>query len=374
MTGASIDVQRPPHGWSHLSGPLLHVLVALGEDDSRYAPALAAAATGDLDDVLDVLAAQGLRRTPAFVAVAGAGRPRVVTHADGYAVLTSSRGTLEVRAPHGRVWSDVLADADVQTVALRVDPVAPGAAVIPAEPKAPVEDAKEDRGPQEGHNPPSSEASPVKPVEAEPVEPVEVLPPRGPSRIRPVEPPPPATGDLIADVPWRRAAAIPEPIPEPEPGPAPEPEPTPELAPTPTGPNPLRAPDDADATVDRAALLAAQPAGGTGPLPSGPSVLAVLCPGGHLNPPTAGRCRACGREVPDQEPFRTPRPPLGVLRLSTGDIVTLDRGVVMGRAPQAPPGLPPEVQPHVVRIASPERDISRNHVQVVVEGWQVLVR
>ena len=103
-------------------------------------------------------------------------------------------------------------------------------------------------------------------------------------------------------------------------------------------------------------------------------MLAVRCPGGHLNPPTAGRCRACGREVLDQEPFRTPRPPLGVLRLSTGDVVTLDRGVVMGRAPQAPPGLPPELQPHVVRVASPERDISRNHVQVVVEGWQVLVR
>ena len=144
MTGASIDVQRPPHGWSHLSGPLLHVLVALGEDDGRYAPALAAAATGDLDDVLDVLASQGLRRTPAFVAVAGAGRPRVVTHADGYAVLTSSRGTLEVRAPHGRVWSDLLADADVQTVALRV---APGASAATVAPPAQVEVPKEDRGP-----------------------------------------------------------------------------------------------------------------------------------------------------------------------------------------------------------------------------------
>jgi pSer/pThr/pTyr-binding forkhead associated (FHA) protein len=63
-----------------------------------------------------------------------------------------------------------------------------------------------------------------------------------------------------------------------------------------------------------------------------------------------------------------------VLRLSTGDIVSLDRGVIMGRAPQAPPSLPPELQPHVVRIASPQRDLSRNHVQVVVEGWQVVLR
>jgi hypothetical protein len=72
--------------------------------------------------VLDVLASEGMRRTPAFVAVAGPSRPRVVTHADGYAVLTSVRGTLEVRAHHARVWSDLVADEDVDTVALQVSP------------------------------------------------------------------------------------------------------------------------------------------------------------------------------------------------------------------------------------------------------------
>ena len=103
-------------------------------------------------------------------------------------------------------------------------------------------------------------------------------------------------------------------------------------------------------------------------------MLAVLCLRGHPNPPTSALCRICGREVPEQQAYETPRPPLGVLRLSTGDVVSLDRGVIMGRAPQAPPGLPPELQPHVVRIASPQRDLSRNHVQVVVEGWQVILR
>lgn len=69
MTGATIDVQRLPAGLSHLTGPQLHVLVALPPDDPRCARASAAASGGDLDDVLDVLASEGMRRTPAFVAL-----------------------------------------------------------------------------------------------------------------------------------------------------------------------------------------------------------------------------------------------------------------------------------------------------------------
>ena len=161
---------------------------------------------------------------------------------------------------------------------------------------------------------------------------------------------------------------------------APEPAPTDRRSGEPAEPaesaepaeNPHRDPADPDRTLDRAALLAATPS--RPGAPTGPTVLAVLCTRGHLNPPTSATCRICGREVPEQQAYETPRPPLGVLRLSTGDVVSLDRGVIMGRAPQAPPGLPPDLQPHVVRIASPQRDLSRNHVQVVVEGWQVILR
>ena len=399
MTGATIDVQRPPAGWSHLSGPLLHVLVALTPEDPRYAEASSAAAGGDLDDVLDALASEGMRRTPAFVAVAGASRPRVVTHADGYAVLTSARGTLEVRAHHSRVWSDLLADEDVDTVALRVSPTWVAPWLSGATPST-----AEGSGPDQGHHPPTSEPppepEPEPPAEAEPepapaadnssrggespdipdfgrdtssraqllTEPEpdpqpepepdpepEVL--RPPNRAPVVEPAPEGGTDLIAAVPWRRPT---EPAPEPA---IAHTDPTPE-------PTPDRDPADPDRTVDRAALLAAVGA----PVPTGPTVLAVLCLRGHPNPPTSATCRICGREVPEQQAYETPRPPLGVLRLSTGDIVRLDRGVIIGRAPQAPPGLPPELQPHVVRIASPQRDLSRNHVQVVVEGWQVILR
>jgi hypothetical protein len=125
-----------------------------------------------------------------------------------------------------------------------------------------------------------------------------------------------------------------------------------------------------EATVDRASL----PVTATGSIPRGPIVLAVLCPAGHPSPPHAVTCRVCDREIPPQQPFQTPRPPLGTIKLSTGDVVTLDRGVLLGRAPKVNADLPPAQRPHLVRVVSRENDISRNHAEIVLEGWHVLVR
>ncbi|KRE63585.1 FHA domain-containing protein [Nostocoides sp. Soil756] len=104
-----------------------------------------------------------------------------------------------------------------------------------------------------------------------------------------------------------------------------------------------------------------------------PVVLAVLCPAGHHSPPHAGRCRTCGREIPPQQPTPIPRPQLGVLRISSGGSVPLDRGVLLGRAPRVNEELPAAQRPHLVRLGG-DRDISRNHAEVVLEGWHVLVR
>jgi hypothetical protein len=131
--------------------------------------------------------------------------------------------------------------------------------------------------------------------------------------------------------------------------------------------------DAAEMTVDRSALLEARNAALQAAV-SGPSVLAVLCSSGHPTPPHSDRCRVCGAGIPPQEPFVMPRPPLGVLRLSTGDVVTLDRSVLLGRSPKAGEGLAATDRPHVVKVPSPERDVSRNHVEVVLEGWHVLIR
>lgn len=158
--------------------------------------------------------------------------------------------------------------------------------------------------------------------------------------------------------------------PTPPAAPAPAPAATPAQAATPAPhqtpvPQSIAAlPDDAELTVDRSALLQG----------TGPTVMAVLCPAGHASPPHADRCRSCGSAVPPQEAFAMPRPPLGVLRLSTGDVVTLDRNVLLGRAPKPAHGLAPDAQPHVVKVPSPERDVSRNHVEVLVDGWHVLLR
>jgi hypothetical protein len=131
--------------------------------------------------------------------------------------------------------------------------------------------------------------------------------------------------------------------------------------------------DETELTVDRSALLEARHAVQNQSF-SGPSVLAVLCSTGHPTPPHSDRCRVCGSSIPPQEPFTMPRPPLGVLRLSTGDVVTLDRSVLLGRAPKLGDGLAVHDRPHVVKVPSPERDVSRNHVEVILEGWHVLIR
>jgi hypothetical protein len=103
-----------------------------------------------------------------------------------------------------------------------------------------------------------------------------------------------------------------------------------------------------------------------------PTVNAVLCPDGHPNPEQAGACRVCRKSVAKQPPVAIPRPVLGVLRMSTGDLITLDRGVVIGRNPQADREVGGE-RAHVVRVSSPDKDISRNHMEVRLDGWRVLV-
>jgi hypothetical protein len=103
-----------------------------------------------------------------------------------------------------------------------------------------------------------------------------------------------------------------------------------------------------------------------------PTVLAVSCPDGHLGPPYDELCRICGAPIPPQGPFSAPRPRLGTLELSSGVTIPLDRDVVLGRAPSAGAATPEE-NVQLVRVPSPNNDISRNHVRVSLEGWHVLV-
>jgi hypothetical protein len=128
--------------------------------------------------------------------------------------------------------------------------------------------------------------------------------------------------------------------------------------------------ESSEQTISRAKLLASAPAGAS--LDPRPTVLAARCADGHLSPANAGTCRVCHASMPAQEPFTVQRPLLGTLRFSTGDVVSLDKGVVMGRAPQSPLGEGRE-RPHVMQLASPENDISRTHLEVSLDGWHVYV-
>ena len=105
---------------------------------------------------------------------------------------------------------------------------------------------------------------------------------------------------------------------------------------------------------------------------AGTMVQAVRCQHGHLSPPMAVSCRVCGFPLMGQAPVTVPRPILGVLRLSTGDVVPLDRTVIMGRNPRVDASNEGE-HPHVVRLPSPGHDISRTHVEIRLDGWHVLL-
>lgn len=104
----------------------------------------------------------------------------------------------------------------------------------------------------------------------------------------------------------------------------------------------------------------------------GPLVHAVTCEAGHLNDPQRDRCRICSSPIPETAPVTVPRPVLGQLRLSTGDVVQLDRGVVLGRNPKGDKAA--AERPHLVQVDNKAGDVSRSHVSVVLDGWHVLVK
>lgn len=74
----------------------------------------------------------------------------------------------------------------------------------------------------------------------------------------------------------------------------------------------------------------------------------------------------------DQLPAVTGRPNVGVLRLSTGDTITLDRDVVLGRGPTTTEETA-AAKPNLVRLPDAGDDLSRNHVHVHIEDGVVFV-
>lgn len=103
-----------------------------------------------------------------------------------------------------------------------------------------------------------------------------------------------------------------------------------------------------------------------------PMVFALLCANGHPNPTHINICRVCQGTL-GTSTTQVPQPPLGQVHFSTGEILTLDRDIIIGRRPayRAQPG---RKEPHIVPVPSPNQEISRTHCEISINGWDVRVR
>ena len=143
------------------------------------------------------------------------------------------------------------------------------------------------------------------------------------------------------------------------------------VAPDPAVAEPVTAGAPADAVGAQPAVAPPGPSFAAAPLPGRPMILARSCTSGHPNPPQRDSCATCGQSLVG-EARQVPRPTLGMMAVSSGPRVTLDRPVVIGRRPRSPRSAGGDL-PRLITVPSPEQDISRSHVEIRLEGWHVLV-
>ena len=113
----------------------------------------------------------------------------------------------------------------------------------------------------------------------------------------------------------------------------------------------------------------------SGVVPShGARVLSAFCANSHPNPTHLVACRVCG--APLEGPVRlAPRPVLGSLILSDGRVLSLGGPIVLGRRPSAERVATFDAGfPTCIKVSSPDRQISRNHLLIDIDEWSVLAR
>ncbi|RFA17399.1 hypothetical protein B7R22_00570 [Subtercola boreus] len=92
----------------------------------------------------------------------------------------------------------------------------------------------------------------------------------------------------------------------------------------------------------------------------------------RLGGATSGTDDAAATDDPDTAASASAdHPSHGSIHLSTGDTVTLDRTIIIGRRPRAN-RVDADRMPTLVTVPSPQQDISRNHLEVRIEGRHVL--
>lgn len=103
-------------------------------------------------------------------------------------------------------------------------------------------------------------------------------------------------------------------------------------------------------------------------------ILARVCTGGHPNPPEATSCRTCHLKLTG-DATQVRQPTMGrmfVTEQSSGPGTNhlLTRSIIIGRQPSSASSSGP-VEPKLMKVASPNNDISRSHVKVKIDGWHV---
>jgi hypothetical protein len=103
---------------------------------------------------------------------------------------------------------------------------------------------------------------------------------------------------------------------------------------------------------------------------SQPTVLARLCPA--CRTPNSTRrvdCRSCHNTL-SGDAMQIPRPSLGQIRLPSGDVIPIDKPVIIGRKPEATRFSNSDI-PLLIGVNDPH--ISSTHLKIDLEDWSVLV-
>ena len=83
------------------------------------------------------------------------------------------------------------------------------------------------------------------------------------------------------------------------------------------------------------------------------------------------RCGTCGAPIDESSAAQRRRPEIAVAVLTSGERIPLGRGVVIGRRPRSRRVEDGRV-PRLVTVDSPNEDISRSHVELRVEDWNLV--
>lgn len=132
-----------------------------------------------------------------------------------------------------------------------------------------------------------------------------------------------------------------------------------------SAPPPVPAPPAAPAPAPVPAPAGAPPAGSV-------ELSGLVCPGGHPNPPTREACAICGARLTGARIATVGRPSLGTVVLTDGRRIPITENMIIGRSPRSERTDGSRL-PTLITLDGAPGDVSRNHARVFVEGWNVLV-